>query len=864
MIIIGGIMDLELEIKNWLLTQADWLQEAAVRILQKSTLSENDYQDISALIKMPEGRLITKHRNYDELIVSQIKSELRLKAIKEIIGIENLAPRDPLTFGIGNLSVIYGHNGSGKSSYTRILKKASGVSRAQNLKPNVFLPPPDLSHCTFVIDTDGTEQEIKWGANDSCLDDLISVDIFDSEEANYYLTKESTATYMPPAVTLFAELANICLKVREILQIQQDALFSKLPKLPSQFYSTEIATKLNALNDQTDDKLLDSFTLWSEIDQQQLNNLNLRLSADNPTELAKQRRKTALQVKEIIKALEGAQYSLSSSNIESLRLLKKDVLQKRQVALDAAKNVTGELTGVGGDTWRAMWNAAREYSQVVYPEQKFPVTDEAKCLLCHQELDLEAKQRLQNFEKFVCSTLERDAAKAEKNYKTSLAQLPVALTDQQIRTQCEAAGIGTEDWLKYLSDIWLKILENCSVLNAHEQQGELTDIPEIKTAIDVLSEYATRLNGEANQFDQDAVGFDRVLANKQKLELEAKLWACQQVESIKQEVLRLRNHKEYELWKSLTNPRNISTKAASISERAITEAYIQRFNDELQSLGAHHLKVELIKSRTSRGEVFHKIQLRGATSENLLPESVLSEGERRIISLAAFLADVVNKPYLAPFIFDDPISSLDHDYEWHVASRLANLAKQRQVIIFTHRLSLFGTMEDVSKKNGDQWHKAHFSALCIESFNGSAGNPAHQQTWNSNTKTANNILLTRLRDATKMGQQSGAEVYQQLAQAICSDFRKLIEKSVEDDLLNSIVRRHRRSITTDNKIHFLALIEKDDCMFIEQLMTKYSCFEHSQSTEIPIRIPEEHELRSDIENLILWRDALNAKRKLAG
>src|SRR5690606_3499239 len=121
------------------------------------------------------------------------KNELRLKAINEVFGIENLAPKSPLTFGKGNLSVIYGHNGSGKSSYTRILKKVSGVTRAQNLKPNVFLPPPDLSHCTLVIDIDGSEQEIKWGAHESCLDYLVSNDIFDSEEANYYLTKESTA-----------------------------------------------------------------------------------------------------------------------------------------------------------------------------------------------------------------------------------------------------------------------------------------------------------------------------------------------------------------------------------------------------------------------------------------------------------------------------------------------------------------------------------------------------------------------------------------------------------------------------------------------------------------------------------------------
>lgn len=93
---------------------------------------------------------------------------------------------------------------------------------------------------------------------------------------------------------MFAELAKVCSRVKDILQTEQDTLLSKLPKLPSQFYSTEIATKLNTLNEKTNDKFLESFTLWSENDQQQLNNLNLRLSTDNPTELAKQKKKYSL------------------------------------------------------------------------------------------------------------------------------------------------------------------------------------------------------------------------------------------------------------------------------------------------------------------------------------------------------------------------------------------------------------------------------------------------------------------------------------------------------------------------------------------------------------------------------------------
>ena len=37
-------------------------------------------------------------------------------------------------------------------------------------------------------------------------------------------------------------------------------------------------------------------------------------------------------------------------------------------------------------------------------------------------------------------------------------------------------------------------------------------------------------------------------------------------------------------------------------------------------------------------------------------------------------------------------------------------------------------------------------------------------------------------------------------------------------------------------------------------MTKYSCFEHSQSLETPILNPEEPELRSDLESLKAWRE----------
>ena len=114
--------------------------------------------------------------------------------------------------------------------------------------------------------------------------------------------------------------------------------------------------------------------------------------------------------------------------------------------------------------------------------------------------------------------------------------------------------------------------------------------------------------------------------------------------------------------------------------------------------------------------------------------------------------------------------------------------------------------------------------------------------------------MDRLDAAKKAGESDGAEAYRIPAQGICTEFRKLLERTVEDDLLNRIVRRHRRSVTTDGRLELLSQITREDCKFIDDLMTKYSRYEHSQSQEAPSCLPEEPELRTDLDSLKTWRE----------
>lgn len=852
------------EIREWLLTQQDWLQEAADRLMKKGELAPADLNDVCTILKTQAGQAISKHRTFDSLAdAPNVGSKLRLVGIGEVLGIENLVPRQPLTFGNGNLTVIYGHNGSGKSSYTRILKKASGKPRATALKPNVFQAAPAQRKCQITYQLGDQSITAEWHADASPIDAIRAVDIFDSDEASHYLSKESAAAYTPPMVGMFETLASACDQIKTMLQTEQSQLVSALPTIPPNFALTEPARRYVALTAATTEAAIQQLVSWTEDDGRKLNELNERLKVADPAALARQKRATKVQVEQVIVALQKGFQAYGAEGLQTIRELQATAKSKRQIAAEAAQVGSAKLDGVGSNTWRALWEAAKAYSQTAYPDQVFPVTDDGRCVLCHQELAPDAQQRLRDFEVFVQSKLEADADRAETGYQQALKSLPLVPSTEQINTQCEAAGLTNEDWKQYLATFWGAALQVRSGLMAGEVQGQVLPVQEVLESVSTLCGYGDQLEGQASQYDQDAKGFDRAQATKEKSALEAKQWISQQVDAVRREVERLKQVKAFEDWKALANPRKISLKAGEVAEKIITQAYVTRFNRELKLLGATRIKVEIVKTRTDRGKVLHQLRLKGVLNGQAMPDSVLSEGERRIISLAAFLADVADKPMAAPFIFDDPISSLDHDFEWSVATRLAELAKTRQVLVFTHRLSLYGAMEDVAKKIGDDWKKQHFRQLCIEAYSGDAGHPVDQATWNAKTERANNILLDRLGAAKRAGDAGGGEVYRSLAQGICSDFRKLLERTVEDDLLNEVVKRHRRSVTTDNRLGALPYIESADCQLIDNLMTKYSCYEHSQSQEVPVFIPEEPELRADIESLKHWRTTFTDRRKKA-
>ena len=132
LLIFGGLSMTRIftDIEQWLGQRHRWLQDAASRLIKNNnTLSDTDLQELIELCKA-EAQLVNSDKEFtniepQSLSIKDSSTSLKLDAINSVKGISALGPRNPLTFS-GSLSIVYGQNGSGKSSYVRLLKHISG------------------------------------------------------------------------------------------------------------------------------------------------------------------------------------------------------------------------------------------------------------------------------------------------------------------------------------------------------------------------------------------------------------------------------------------------------------------------------------------------------------------------------------------------------------------------------------------------------------------------------------------------------------------------------------------------------------------------------------------------------------------
>jgi energy-coupling factor transporter ATP-binding protein EcfA2 len=856
---------------TWLSERPQWLQTAAAQIIQNRRLP--DAGELAGLVTLCKDEAAGKDASFSNVPLGGLTAAvgnppIRIRQLHEVSGVNALKDGTGIDFGTANITVVYGQNGSGKSGFARLLKHACGSRAKEDILSNVFETGASAPKAKISILKGGEPQpHIDWTLESLPHRWLRDIHIFDSKSAQLYMGPKNEARYEPRKMRFLTSLITVCDSVANTLEEEKIKLVKKMPAVPAEL-STSVgglwASKLTAATKASDVEQRCSYE--KAHDDERITSEQALNEKDIPGKLAELAKNIAT-LQTINAGINLLKLSFSVAAITPILAARKDALAKRKTASEDAKRIFAQapLDGVGQDSWLSLWKHARKFSELLaYPDKAFPLVEGAgRCVLCQQELDALAKVRLTSFEEFVKGGLEAEAVAAEKVLKDAVVNIPKMPAKEAWRLQCRVLKIddtAADAAFQALGARWAAI--NTAV--------DVTTVPEfdwtaLEVSIDALSSAYSTEQKTLTELQQD--GKRKALAMR-VIELRASQWLSQNKELIVEEIARLSMLKSIEKATTLTRTNALTTKKNELGESELSIEYQIRFATELKELGGTRIPIAPECKKEGKG----KISFGLAIKESQKPSNathVLSEGETRIATLAAFLADMAGSSDPNPFIFDDPISSLDQSFEERVVARLVEFSKSRQVVVFTHRLSLLTLVEstiDRLKGQAKMEGKEPPVTLQVQSLRRMgkvAGivNPLISIRDSNPQSAANRLRDESVPQLAKVYASGLSEEYEDRAKSICSDFRILVERCVEKVLINDVLTRFRRSVETKNKIGALAKITSEDCQFVESLMTRYSSFEHSQPDELPAELPDFEEIKSDVTALASWIEGF--KKRLA-
>ena len=687
------------ELANFLDKRPKWLQTAAFHMLQGNKrlvpkeiealvdlcLKETDETDSPDFASVPK-----------ELLASGMpEASIRIERIDRPVGVNALSSKSYVDAGESNILLVFGPNGSGKSSYARFLKKACGINTNRSLLKNAFNSSETKQSAVIRFRVDDAVSEQEWETSGKPIQALRTVSIFDEEIASSYIASSIEAAQEPFSLRFISRLISVCDAVRAELKTRKASLPSKLPAIPSQHQGTEAFSFYESLLHSTEASAIEKACTWTEKDLDRKNVLDKSLNRQDALATLAQLKKNRDSLSRLKQYWSKTSDEFSHDRVSKIVDAKKEQRDARIAADEAAKKVfaDAQLDGVGSKTWKSLWEAARTFSESsAYPEHSFPHTD-GVCVLCHQSFANDAdRNRMESFEDFVNSELESKAGKAKEHNDALIAKLPQIdeeepWLDRFSNTPVDA-GVLLEA-RKKLSDLR-------TLLSANDVQTDLKGFADSQIA-PAIENRLVSVTQEIELLEKASNDEERLKLESELRELNARQWVASQRDAIDSEVSRLKAVSRLDNASKTTDTSLLTALKNKLAQTDLVGSYQTRFGVELARLGANTIKIEPRGRSLGKGKFEFDMQLAGV-SKNLKTSEILSEGEKRVVALSAFLADMSLKDTPAPFIFDDPITSLDQDYEEKVVERLVQLAQERQVIIFTHRLSLKSLVEEEVRK----------------------------------------------------------------------------------------------------------------------------------------------------------------------
>jgi energy-coupling factor transporter ATP-binding protein EcfA2 len=849
------------DILKWSANLPDWQRDALRRIVSQESVDDTDLKNLVSICRSKHAVDTSKEQGFTSQPLSaphlppapSAASSVVLVSIGKFQHVNRLPSDQVLTFGAApGLTVVFGENGSGKSGYARVVKKACrtrGIPPA--IRPNAFKPhPQSAASAEIVFRAAGADHPHTWTDGAATDPRLTNVFVFDATTATHYLEEDGPASFTPYGLDVLPKLSKLCDEVRARLQKDIDSLEAEIATVARNWRypeATKVGKLISSLVASTKPADIETLAAHTTEDIQRLRELSEALKSD-PQLKAKETRGSATRLKTFSAKVAAVASALSPEHCLVLKKAVENVTTAEAAAKEFASGTfdTTYLAGTGSDLWRSLFEAARAYSlEQAYQGQEFPViSEEARCLLCQQGLDPVSGERFQAFDRFCKDESQKQADDAAIRLKEVIGEMNLVgdLESEYAKVDADLSTL-LDEQKNAISAFVAKSDESLVAVKASLATRTWSDPGKLPSSpADMINDLAAALEkrAEMEESADDPVAKAKLLSERD--ELAAKEWLAGVKDDVCAQVMRHKHVTALKACQKDTNTRAITEKSTELTKQIVTDAFCQRFEDEAKSLGLRTLSVKMEEIKGRKGETRFGLRLEGASDRKV--HEIASEGEQRCIALAAFLAELSQASHQSSLVFDDPVSSLDHRHHERIAGRLAKEAATRQVIVFTHSLSFLHDLQQAASDSNLEPHILH-----LEWGSGVPGRCREGLPWDwKSAKDRFDKLEKRQRELLAQWNPNPNEENIEEMRRAYSWLRATLERIVEKDVFSDVVFRFRAYIKVqmlDGVVGF----STQECAEIQRLMQR--CHDvteaHDPSPGKHATIPDPSDFLMDIE-----------------
>lgn len=857
------------DILKWSADLPAWQRDALRRLCGQSKLETADIAALVAICKGADGGSPLDANHIRDPAASH--AIVSLGALHGLAHVNALAPGERLTFGKSGLTVIYGDNGAGKSGYARVLKQ---LCRARSPKgdailPNIYAAGSGTPAASIDFFIGAQKRSASWTQGSPPDAMLSAVSVFDSRTANVHVENTNDLAYTPLPLRILAGLAQACQDVKAKLAAEVKALQEQTPAVlskPDCKPETIVGKLISGLSGKTKPETVEKLAGLSAEEETRLQTLNTDLASD-PARTVRQLLGLETRIKSAIERLERLIAAATDESRAALRGAHTQLATARAAAAAASANLFADepLPDIGSDVWKALWEAARDYSRAsAYPYRPFPVIEiGAHCVLCQQPLSEEASRRLSSFEAFVqdeSKHREQEAATAYAKKLDEIAAQAISMKDLMAIVATIRDDVGQQEAANALRR---QILELAWRLRAILRTHDLAVLPSLPPSGAIsLDPLHTALSGIATRIEglqSEASSPQHAALITERDGLADRKWLGIVKADVLAQIDRLKAIEWSEKATKDTATNKITSQSARIAQALVTNRLRGRFAIEVDKLGVAGLAIELQQAKTAAGVPFFQVRLINKPSEPV--GKVLSEGEHRCVALAAFLAELSTIDAQSTIVFDDPVSSLDHLHRDRVAVRLAEAGQTRQVIVFTHDMAFLLLLDEACRATKDRVPTPVAYRL-ISRGTENAGY-CHQD------PPANVMPLDKVIDGmkahlgnVKIHHERGDQAkWLREVTSFQDQLRTTWERAVEE-VVGPVIRRLSRKVETTGLIKLTVLTDAD-CKAMREAYGRCSALLHSQPGEINPPLPAPLVIEAEIDALEKWIADIRSRQEKA-